>query len=98
MFRHKIYAEITGLKPKEPVTEESVAAALIDKNGIMKGCPSHTKKVVFLNMADNQKLLKSGRRIAGILCKTGIEGLKRVVIGRALHEQPVVEYHDVNEI
>ena len=97
VFRHKLYAEITGLKPEEPVTEGSVAAALIDKNGIMKGCPSHTKKVVFLNMADNQKLLESGRRISGILCKTGIEGLKRVVIGRALHEIPVVEYHDCSK-
>jgi len=94
VFRHKLYAEITGLKPEEPVTEESVAAALIDKNGIMKGSPSHTNKVVFLNMADNQKLVESGRRIANILCKTRIEGLKRVVIGRALHETPVVEYHD----
>jgi len=97
VFRHKLYAEITGLKPEEPVTEESVVVALIDKNGIMKGCPSHTKKVVFLNMADNQELVESGRRIADILCKTRIEGLKRVVIGRALHETAVVEYHDVNE-
>ncbi len=97
VFRHKLYAEVTGLKPEEPVTEESVADVLIDKNGIMKGCPSHTKKVVFLNMADNQKLVESGRRIAGILCKTRIEGMKRVVIGRALHEPAVVEYHDVSE-
>ena len=98
VFRHKLYAEITGLRPEELVTEESVAAALIDKNGIMKGCPSHTKKFVFLNMADNQKLVESGRRIAEILCKTRIEGLNRVVIGRVLHEPPVVEYHDVREL
>jgi probable selenium-dependent hydroxylase accessory protein YqeC len=97
VFRHKLYAGITGLKPEESVTEESVAVALTDKNGIMKSCPSHTKKIVFLNMADNQKLLKSGRKIAGILCKTGIEGLKRVIIGRALYEPPVEEYHDVRE-
>ncbi len=97
VFRHKLFAEITGLKPGDAVTEESVTAALVDKNGIMKGCPSHAKKVVFLNMADNKKLLESGRRIAGILCKTRIEGLKRVVIGRALHEPPVVEYHNVSE-
>jgi probable selenium-dependent hydroxylase accessory protein YqeC len=97
VFRHKLYAEITGLKPKEAVSEESVAAALIDKNGIMKGSPSQTKKVVFLNMADNKTLVESGRKISDILCKTGIEGLKRVIIGRALHEQPVVEYHDVRE-
>jgi len=97
VFRHKLFAEITGLKPEEPVREEAVAVALMNKNGIMKNCPSHTKKVVFLNMADNQKLVESGRKIADILCKTGIEGLKRVVIGRALHESPVVEYHDVRE-
>ena len=97
VFRHKLFAEITGLKHQEPVTEESVAAALIDKNGIMKGCPSHAKKVVFLNMADNKRLVESGRKITDILCKARIEGLKRVVIGRALHEPPVVEYHDVSE-
>ncbi len=97
IFRHKLYAKITGLKPEEQVTEKTVSAVLIDKSGIMKGCPSHTKKVVFLNMADNQTLVESGRRISGIICKTGIEGLKRIVIGRALHESPVVEYHDVRE-
>ena len=97
VFRHKLFAEITGLKPEEPVREEAVAVALMNKNGIMKNCPSHTKKVVFLNMADNQKLVESGRKIEDILYKTGIEGLKRVVIGRALHEQAVVEYHDVKE-
>jgi len=94
VFRHKLYAKITGLKPQEPVTEESIAAALINKKGIMKGCPFHTKKVVFLNMADNQKLINSGRKIADILIRSRIDGMKRVVIGRALHERPVVEYHD----
>ena len=97
VFRHKLYSKITGLKPEEPVTEESVAVALTDKNGIMKNCPSHANKVVFLNMADNQKLLESGQRIAAILCNTGVEGLKRVIIGQALQPQPVVEYHDVNK-
>jgi len=97
VFRHKLFAELTGLKHKDPVTEESVAAALMDKNGIMKGCPSHTKKVVFLNMADNKMLVKSGRKIAHILCRNQGERLKRVIIGRALHESPVVEYHDVSE-
>ncbi len=97
VFRHKLYTKITGLKLGETVTEESVAVALMDKNGIMKNCPSHTKKVVFLNMADNKMLMESGRKIAHILCKAGIEGLKRVVIGQALQPRPVVEYHDVND-
>ncbi|MCP4374424.1 MAG: putative selenium-dependent hydroxylase accessory protein YqeC [Deltaproteobacteria bacterium] len=98
VFRHKLYTKITGLKPEEPVTEESVAVALMDKNGIMKNCPSHANKVVFLNMADNKILLESGRKIAAILCKAGIKGLKRVIIGRALHEQPVIEYQDADNL
>jgi len=96
VFRHKLYAKITGLKPEEPVTEESVAVALMHKNGIMKNCPPHAKKAVFLNMTDNKMLIKSGRKIALILCKAGIEGLKRVVIGQALQPQPVAEFHDVS--
>ena len=97
VFRHKLYGEITGLKAEEPVSEDSVAIALMHKNGIMKNCPSHTKKVVFLNMADNKKLMESGRKIAHILCQAGIEGLKRVVIGQALQPQPVAEYHEVSD-
>ena len=98
VFRHKLYANVTGLKPEEPVTEESVAVALMHKNGIMKNCPSHAKKLVFLNMADNKKLMEPGRKIAHLLCHAGIEGLKRVVIGQALQPQPVAEYHDVNDM
>ncbi|MDY6793114.1 MAG: selenium cofactor biosynthesis protein YqeC [Thermodesulfobacteriota bacterium] len=97
VFRHELFAELTGLKHKDPVSEESVAAALIDKNGIMKGCPSHAKKVVFLNMADNTMLVESGRKIVNIICKIRPDRVKRVVIGRALHQSPVVEYHDVSE-
>jgi len=96
VFRQKHFAKITGLKPEEPVTEGSVAVALMDKNGIMKNCPPHAKKVVFLNMADNKMLVKSGRKIAHILCQSGVEGLKRVVIGQAIQPQSVVEYHEVS--
>ncbi|MBT8351495.1 MAG: putative selenium-dependent hydroxylase accessory protein YqeC [Deltaproteobacteria bacterium] len=98
VFRHKLYSQITGLKPEEPVTEDSVAVALMHKNGIMKNCPSHTNKVVFLNMADNERLIEPGRKIAHILCQSGIEGLKRVVIGQALQSQPVVEFYDLSEL
>ncbi len=80
VFRQKHFAKVTGLKAEEPVTEESVAVALMVKNGIMKNCPPHAKKAVFLNLADNKKLMESGRKIAHILCKAGLEGLKRVVI------------------
>jgi probable selenium-dependent hydroxylase accessory protein YqeC len=97
VFRHQLYANITGLKPEEPVTEESVALALKQKNGIMKNCPPHANKVVFLNMADNKKLVEPGRKIAHILCQSGIEGLRRVVIGHALQPQTGAEYYDAND-
>ncbi|MBT8358645.1 MAG: putative selenium-dependent hydroxylase accessory protein YqeC [Desulfobacterales bacterium] len=98
VFRHKLYSQITGLKVEEPVTEESVAVALNHKNGIIKNCPSHAEKIVFLNMADNENLIEPGRKIAHILCQAGIEGLNRVVIGQALQPQPVVEFYDVSEL
>ena len=82
---------------EEPVSEESVAVALMHKNGIMKDCPSHAEKVVFLNMADNERLIEPGRKIAHILCQAKIEGLKRVVIGQAEQPRPVAEYHEVSE-
>jgi len=96
VFRSDVYAEITGLDLEEPVTEASVALAIGQKDGIMKGCPSHAKRFAFLNMADEQERLAAGRKIAGFLCESEKKDLKRVVIGKALHEPPVVEYYDIN--
>ncbi|MBW2609677.1 MAG: putative selenium-dependent hydroxylase accessory protein YqeC [Deltaproteobacteria bacterium] len=93
VYRSDIYAEVTGLKMGEPVTEASIAAAIINKKGIMKGCPSNAMRFVFLNKADRKEDLEAGRRIARLLKTESEIGIERIIIGKALDESPVVEYY-----
>lgn len=96
VFRPELYAEITGLALGEVVTERSIATVIAHPKGIMKGCPPNAMRIAFLNKADHPGGVEAGRSIAGLLGKPKQDGLKRVVIGQALYEPPVVEYYDMN--
>ncbi len=96
VFRSKRYAELTGLHLGQTVSEASVATVLTATNGVMKGCPPEAKQVAFLNMADQSSRLTKARRIAELLQHTAREkSLHRIVIGKVLHPQPVIEYYDL---
>ncbi len=91
VFRPELYAGITGLAPGDPVTEASIATSITHDQGIMKGCPAAAARIAFLNMADNQARLEAGRTIAQLLHEDKRRHLKRIVIGKALRDPPVVE-------
>jgi probable selenium-dependent hydroxylase accessory protein YqeC len=94
VFRPRLFSTITGLVMGEPLTESVVAAAILHKEGIMKGAPPHADRLLFLNKADQPGALESARRISAHLLKRAEKiGLKRVIIGHAEHEHPVVECH-----
>ncbi len=95
IFRPELFAKLTGLKLGAPVTEEAAAASVKRKEGIMKGTPDKARKVIFLNMADQPGTLKTGRRIAGLLKRGKETRFSRIVIGKALHHEPVSEYYDL---
>ncbi|MCP4689886.1 MAG: putative selenium-dependent hydroxylase accessory protein YqeC, partial [Desulfobacterales bacterium] len=91
VFRPELYIEITGLAPGDPVTEASIAASITHEQGIMKGCTADVARIAFLNMADNRARLEAGRTIVQLLLKNKNNRLKRIVIGKALRDPPVVE-------
>ncbi|HEA66337.1 MAG TPA: putative selenium-dependent hydroxylase accessory protein YqeC [Desulfobacterales bacterium] len=94
VFRPRLFSTITGLVMGEPLTESVVATAILHKEGIMKGAPPHADRLLFLNKADQPGALESARRISAHLLKRAEKiGLKRVIIGHAEHEPPVVECH-----
>jgi len=96
VFRPKRYAEITGLHIGQTVSEASVATILAATDGVMKGSPPEAKRIAFLNMADQSSRLTKARRIAGLLQNTSREKRPhRIVIGKVLHPQPVIEYYDL---
>ncbi len=94
VFRPEIFSTITGLAMGEPLTESVVAAAILHKEGMMKGAPTHADRLLFLNKADRPGALERARKISVHLHKKAEKiGLKRVIIGQAEHEPPVVEFH-----
>ncbi|MFQ5486413.1 MAG: selenium cofactor biosynthesis protein YqeC [Desulfobacterales bacterium] len=96
VFRSGIFSKITGLAMGAPLTESAVAAAVLHKEGIMKGAPLNADRLLFLNKADLPCTLESAKKIAADLLTRAEEiGLKRVIIGQAEHEPPVVEFHSI---
>jgi len=94
VFRPGLFSTITGLAMGKPLTESVVAAAILHKEGIMKGAPPSADKVLFFNKADQPGATDSARRISTCLFKSAEKiGLTRVIIGHAEHEPPVVESH-----
>ncbi len=94
VFRSALYAEVTGLAPGDPVSEESVAAAVVAEQGLARGSPTGAARYVFLNKADGAGEVAAGRRIAELLRWPHPNRPARVVIGRADHDPPVMEWVD----
>jgi probable selenium-dependent hydroxylase accessory protein YqeC len=96
VFRHQLYAKISGLKIGKPITEASISDSIQHANGIMKGSPSHATQIVFLNKAELPGGLDMGRSISKHFKASKQNSLDRVVIGSICSEPPVLEYTDLN--
>jgi len=96
VFRNELFSQITGLAEGAIMTEDAFIAALVNDRGIFKNSPVHADKIVFCNQADDPQRLAAGRRIGRKLTREVKSGLKRVVVGQALFEPPVLEFYDLN--
>lgn len=95
VFRPAAFARLTGLAPGAAVTAEAVAAVLGHGLGVLKGAPARSRCLAFLNQADGPDRRAAGARIAGLVRQAGGAPIRRVVIGRALHEVPVSAVFDL---
>jgi probable selenium-dependent hydroxylase accessory protein YqeC len=78
IHRSEVFANITGLAKDEPVGEESLCKMLLHPQGGGKNLPTHAKKVVLLNQADNEDLIASASRMGSTL----LQDFDAVLIGR----------------
>ena len=76
---------------EEKVTGEAIAELIIHPRGMAKGTPSHSTIIPFLNKADIPGGLEKGRELAQRILEKGHPKIKRVVLGNALRDRPVVE-------
>ncbi|MGQ9654667.1 MAG: selenium cofactor biosynthesis protein YqeC [Thermodesulfobacteriota bacterium] len=95
VFRAEIYAEITGLKEGEPITQESLAMSILHPAGVMRGSPEGAVRCLFLNKAEEPERLSAARQIVGLLSDGKGNKPSRVVIGTAMGTPPVMGYHDL---
>ncbi len=63
VHRPEGFAEISGTKMGERITEESIARMLAHPQGGLKNIPASAKKVALLNQADRPDLVNAGIRI-----------------------------------
>jgi molybdenum cofactor cytidylyltransferase len=64
VHRPELFAELSGLKIGEKITESALVNVLLDKNGGLRSIPSAARKSVLLNQADNANLQSKSRRIS----------------------------------
>ena len=92
-FRPQRVSQITGLAEGAILTESAIVDLLMDRNGILKDAPSRAIRLAFLNQADSQDRLESGRKIAQMLIRQAKSRFARVLIGQTLYEPTVKEYY-----
>jgi len=92
-FRPQLISKISGLAIGAAITEKTIAAVLMDNNGIMKNSPPEAMRFALLNQADSQERLVIAKRIASVLDCHEKTGFTRVLIGQTLYEPSVKKYY-----
>jgi probable selenium-dependent hydroxylase accessory protein YqeC len=93
VFRPQLVSRISGLAIGAAITENAIAAVLMDNNGIMKNSPPEAMRFAFLNQADSQERLEIAKRIVRDLDCREKTGFTRVLIGQTLYEPFVKKYY-----
>ncbi len=96
VFRHHLFASLTGIPANSSVTENAVADVFAHPQGLFKGASDHAIRIAFLNQAETPNNSAVGRRIARLLTEKADTGLKRVVIGQIRKQPPVLEIYNLN--
>ena len=89
VFRSNLYSSVTGIPLTQAVTEESVAEILLHDSKKITTDKGSTQRAVFLNKADGDQLISSGKRIAAAIEKKNRGVFQRIIIG-ALRKNPVI--------
>lgn len=94
-FRPELVSQITGLAVGSLLTESAIADLLMEEKGVLKDAPAGAVRLAFLNQADSQDRLESGRKIAQMLVRRQKSGFTRILIGQTLYEPAVKEYYPI---
>jgi probable selenium-dependent hydroxylase accessory protein YqeC len=81
VFRLERFEAVTGLKPGEIITAESILPLFFSSSGLFKSCPAGTRKAVLLNKADLLDDAESVGSLAAMILAGSSGRVQRVVTG-----------------
>jgi probable selenium-dependent hydroxylase accessory protein YqeC len=91
VFRPERVSKITGVPMGERLTDEAMAILATHPEGILKGAPSSSRVVVFLNKVDIPDGVAKARSIAHKILDKEHPQIERIVLGQLKSEPPVVK-------
>lgn len=91
VFRAEIWSKLSGLAPGSPISPESLGCCVAHPEGLARGCPAGTRRLLFLNQADTPARRAAARQVTGYLAASAAKAVERVVIGQLLPHREIGE-------
>lgn len=95
VFRPELYSKVTGLELNESITEKYLVDSLIAVDGVFKDCPPQAEQYVFLNKAETNEKLNSGRKCISLLLAKKRTKIKKIVLGTAKNSPYIIESYNI---
>ena len=83
VHRPRIFAQLSGLRPGDPVTSEGVVRVMVHERGGLRGIPTAARRVALLNQADTQQLQARAHGMADGL----LQAYGAVIVANVLDQQ-----------
>jgi len=71
VFRAERWSALTGLWPLKPVTPESLARMAVHSEGLARGAPAQSRRILFINQADAPERLAAAKRVLNCVFDLG---------------------------
>jgi probable selenium-dependent hydroxylase accessory protein YqeC len=91
VFQPERVSKMTGIPMGERLTEEAMAILMTHPDGIIKGTPSSSRVIAFLNKVDIPNGVVKAKRIARKVFERKHQQIERVILGQLRNEPPIVE-------
>lgn len=91
VFRTDLFGKLTGLDPGQRLTPPVLAKLFLETEGLFKGSPVSSKRVVFLNKFDLLTEMQQARELASLILGNSLKQIDRVIIGSVFK----MEYYPV---
>lgn len=95
VFRSGLAGDLLGLAVGETVSESALARFFSRPDGPFKGAPAASRRVIFLNKADDPGRCAAGARVAEQLIQTGTSAAETLLVGQALEQIRVHSLHSL---